>query len=87
MDGARKFSGALRSLVNARGLQLEWVRLLHEALLMLVLFYGTERMTWRVKESLLIKTVQMDNAEVCWVLRVDMPNMWNRVVGSEGGGG
>ena len=33
----RKFVGALRSLVNARSLQLECARMLHEALIMSVL--------------------------------------------------
>ena len=33
----RKFAGPIRSLVNARGLQLECARMLHEALLVLLL--------------------------------------------------
>ena len=46
----RKFAGAIRSLVNARGLQLEGARVLHEALLMPVRLYGRETMIWREKE-------------------------------------
>ena len=36
----RRIAGAIRSLVNARDLQLESPRVLHETLLMLVLKYG-----------------------------------------------
>ena len=41
---------AIRSLVNARSLQLECARILHEVLLMFVLLYGNETMIWREKE-------------------------------------
>ena len=38
----RRIAGEIRSLVNARDLQLESARVLHETLLMLVLMYGFE---------------------------------------------
>ena len=38
----RNIAGAIISLVNARGLQLECARVLHEALFMSVLLYGSE---------------------------------------------
>ena len=39
-----KVVGALRSLVNARGLQAECARVVHEALLVFVLLYDSEKM-------------------------------------------
>ena len=36
----RRVAGAMRSLVNARGLQLECARVLHETLLVPVFIYG-----------------------------------------------
>ena len=47
----RRVAGAIRSLVNAKYLQLECARLLHEALLVPVLMYGSETMLWKEKES------------------------------------
>ena len=38
----RRVAGAIRSLVNARILQLEWDKVLHESLLVPVLTYGSE---------------------------------------------
>ena len=38
----RKFAGVVRSLVNARSLQLKFAIVLHEALLGPVLLYGSE---------------------------------------------
>ena len=37
----RKVVGTMRSLVNARGLQLECARVLHEVLLVPILLYGS----------------------------------------------
>ena len=45
----RRVAGAIRSLVNTRGLQLECVRVLHETLLEPVLLYCNETMAWREK--------------------------------------
>ena len=42
MVSGRRAVGAIRSLVNASGLQLECARVLHESLL--VLMYGSETM-------------------------------------------
>ena len=41
---AKRVTGTIKSLVNARGLQLECDRVLHESLLILVLIYGSETM-------------------------------------------
>ena len=38
----RRVAGAIRSLVNARSLQLQCARVLHESLLMPALMYGSE---------------------------------------------
>ena len=42
MVSGRRVAGAIRSLVNARILQLEWDKVLHESLLVPVLTYGSE---------------------------------------------
>ena len=57
----RTIAGAIRSLVNARSLQLECARVLHESLVVLVLTYGSEKMLWKEKERSRIRAVQMDN--------------------------
>ena len=57
----RKVAGAIRSLVNARSLQLECARVFHESLLVPPLTYGSETMIWREKEGSRISAVQMDN--------------------------
>ena len=57
----RKVAGAIKSLFNARDLQLECARVLHEALLVSVLLYGSETMIWEEKEKSRIRAVQMDN--------------------------
>ena len=46
----RRVSGAIRSVVNARGLQLKCARVLHETLLVPVLMYGSETMIWKEEE-------------------------------------
>ena len=54
----RRVAGAIRSLVNARNLQLECARVLHESLLVIVLMYGSETMIWKEKERSRIRAVQ-----------------------------
>ena len=46
---SRKVANAIRSLVNARDLQIEYARILHETLLASVLTYGSEIMLWKEK--------------------------------------
>ena len=41
-ESERRFAGAIRSLVNAKSLQLECSKVLHETLLVAVLVYGSE---------------------------------------------
>ena len=57
----RRVAGAIRSLVNARSLQLECGKVLHESLLVSVLMYGSDTIIWREKEASMIRPVQMDN--------------------------
>ena len=57
----RRVTGAIRSQVNARILQLECAMVLDELLLVLVLTYGNETMIWRKEERSWIRAVQMDN--------------------------
>ena len=52
---------AIRSLVNARDLQIECARVLHEILLVIVFTYGSETMLWKEKERSKIRAVQIDN--------------------------
>ena len=47
----RRVAGTIRSLVNARDLQLASARVLHETLLVPVLMYGSKTMLWREKEK------------------------------------
>ena len=54
----RRVSGAIKSLVNARSLQLECARVFPE--LVPVLIYGSDTMIWREERSR-IEAVQMDN--------------------------
>ena len=56
----RRVADGIRSLVNARDLQIECAKMLHETLLMSILSYGGESMLWKEKERSRIKTVQMD---------------------------
>ena len=53
----RRIAGAIRSLVNARSLQLQCKRVL----LVLALRYGSETMIWREKERSRVRAVQMAN--------------------------
>ena len=46
--------------MNARGLQFECVRVLHETLIVPVLMYGSETMIWKEEERSRIRAVQMD---------------------------
>ena len=54
-------AGVIKSLVNARDLQIECARVLHETLLVPVLTYSNEKMLWKEKARSRIRAVQMDN--------------------------
>ena len=56
----KRVTGSIRSLLNARDLQLECARVLHESLLVPVLMYGSEALICREDRSR-IGAVQMDN--------------------------
>ena len=57
----RREAGAIRFLVNARDLHLEYAGVLHETLLVPVLMFASEIMLWREKERSRMRAVQMDN--------------------------
>ena len=57
----RRVAGAIRFRGNARNLQIECARVLHETLLVPVLTYGSETMLWKEKERSRIRVVQMEN--------------------------
>ena len=61
MANGRRVAGAIRSLLNARSLQLECAKVFHESLLVPVLMYGSETMIWREKERSRIRATHMDN--------------------------
>ena len=61
MASGRRVAGAIRSLVNARSLQLECARVFHESLLVPFLTYCSETVIWREKERSRIRAVQLDN--------------------------
>ena len=56
-----RVAGAIRSLGNARDLQFECTRVLHETLLVPILMYGSKAMLWKEKERSRVRAVQMDN--------------------------
>ena len=55
--GGRRVASAIRSLVNARDLQLECTRVLHEPLLVPVPTYVSEKMLWKDKEISRIRAI------------------------------
>ena len=57
----RRVAGAIRSLVFARGLQLECARVLHELLFVPFLMCGSETMIWKEKERSRIMATQTEN--------------------------
>ena len=61
MAGGRSVASVIRHLVNARDLQLECARVLHEILLVFVFIYSSETMLFKEKERPRIMAVQMDN--------------------------
>ena len=61
MASRSKVAVAIRSLVNARSLQLGCARILHESLLVSVLTYGSETTIWRDKERSRIRVLQRNN--------------------------
>ena len=75
MASGRKVKGAIRSLANAKYLQLECARVLHETLLVLVLMYGSETMLWKEERSR-IRVVPIDNLKgFLGIRRIDrVPN-------------
>ena len=49
-DDVGAVAGIIKSLVNAKGLQLECARVLHKGLIMPVLLHGSETIKWREKD-------------------------------------
>ena len=74
----RKAAGAIRCLVNTRGLYLDCARVLHERLFVPVLLYGSETMIWREKERSRIRAVQVENLSgLLGISRMDrIPTVW-----------
>ena len=57
----RRVAGAIRSIVNARDLQLECAGVFHETLVVPVLLYGSEAILQKEKKRSRVRAVQMDN--------------------------
>ena len=76
MASGRRVLGAIRSQVNAMGLQFQCARVLHENLLVPVLMYSSETMIWKEEERSRIKAVQMDKMRnLLGIRRIDrVPN-------------
>ena len=71
VKSGRKVAGAIRSLVNARNLQLECPRVFDETLLAPVRMYGSETTKLKEKRSR-IRVVQIDNLRgFLGILRMD----------------
>ena len=61
----RRVAGPIRSLVNARDLQLQYARVLHETLLVPVFMYGSETMLWKEKERSELLMYRCTTSEDC----------------------
>ena len=68
VDSGSIVAGAITSLVNARCLQLECARVLHEGFLMPILLFGSEIIIWREKERPVLGLFRWTTLEVCYVL-------------------
>ena len=69
MASGRRIAGDIKSLVNARSLQLVCARVLHESLIMPLLTYGSATMIWMEKERSRIRAVQIDDLRVLLGIR------------------
>src|SRR5678815_5560557 len=61
----RKVTGANKSLVNVKGLNLECARVLHVGMLLPVLMYSSETMVWNMWYKSKVQCVQIDNLMGC----------------------
>src|SRR5678816_3773424 len=69
----RKVTGAIKSLVDVKGLSLECAMVLHEGMLLPVLMYSGETMVWNKRYRSKVQCVEMDNLMgVLGVRRIDI---------------
>ena len=61
MASGKRVAGAIRSLINARDLQFQCARVLHETLLVAVLMYGMETILVKEKERSRLSAVRMNH--------------------------
>ena len=80
VGSGRRVAGTIRSLVNARDLQLGCATVLNEMELVPVLMYGSEAMLWKEKERSTVRALQMDNLRgLLGIRRMDrVLNTWIR---------
>ena len=76
----RRVAVVIRTLANARDLQIECATVLHGTLLAPVLMYGSETRFWKEKERSRTRAVQMDNlGDLLGIRRMGrIPNAWIR---------
>ena len=77
MASGRRVAGAIRSLINAKDLQIECARVLHETLFVPVLTNDSKTILWKEKERSRIRAVQIDNLRgLLGIKRMDrVPNV------------
>ena len=66
----RMVAGAIRYLVNARDLKIEWARILYETLLVPVLTYGSDTMFGMKRRALELGLCRWTTSVACLVLEV-----------------
>ena len=87
VTSGRTVASAFRSLVNARCLPRECVRVLHESLVVHVLMYGSEKMICKEKERSKIRVVPIDSLRSLLCIRRMDKVLNKRVVRSVERGG
>jgi hypothetical protein len=72
VSNGRRVAGAITTMGNAKNLNLECLKRLHECMLVPVLMFGSEVMVWSQKNISRVQAVQMDNLRgVLGVRKVD----------------
>src|SRR5678816_2320766 len=80
----RKVAGAIKSLVDVKGLSLECAMVLHEGMFLPVLMYSSKTMVWNRRYRSKVQCVQMDNLRgLLGVRRID--KMRNERIGESFG--
>ena len=65
MANVRRVAGTIRSVVDARDMQLECARVLHEILFVPVLMYDSETILWKEKERSRVGLYRLTTSDDC----------------------